>query len=268
MPRRYPPEFRRKALELLKSGCTAAEVAADIDVSEQTVYNWRNQGYIETEQAGRSPIENVEVAAVASKRACERRTQILAAARELAVQNELGLEAITVRAVSARAGIAIGTLRRHFPSQRELIDAVVIDTVDVAVDDSVVTNAAFPVQDRLTHAVLQLCPLELEDRTRMNAWLSFYASPLGSPTRKLVENATAQCHRNFRNWLGTLAESGALDATDIDVTANTLISLIKGLVLEAATPGSPISIPLARTILESTVHDILDRAGKGPAKNQ
>lgn len=40
MPRRYPPEFRRKVLDLLKLGRTVAEVAAGLDVTEQTIYNW------------------------------------------------------------------------------------------------------------------------------------------------------------------------------------------------------------------------------------
>ncbi|WP_454836796.1 transposase [Rhodococcus qingshengii] len=43
MPRRYPPEFRRKVLDLLKTGRTVAEVAASLDVTEQTIYNWRNE---------------------------------------------------------------------------------------------------------------------------------------------------------------------------------------------------------------------------------
>ena len=44
MPRRYPPEFRRKVLDLLKSGRTVAEVAAGLDVTEQTIYNWLGPG--------------------------------------------------------------------------------------------------------------------------------------------------------------------------------------------------------------------------------
>jgi len=50
MPRRYPPEFRRKVLDLLKAGRTVAEVAADLAVSDQTIYNWRNQDLIDTGQ--------------------------------------------------------------------------------------------------------------------------------------------------------------------------------------------------------------------------
>ena len=44
MPRRHPPEFRRKVLDLLKSGRTVAEVAAGLDVTEQTIYNWLGPG--------------------------------------------------------------------------------------------------------------------------------------------------------------------------------------------------------------------------------
>ena len=64
MPRRYPPEFRRKVLDLLKSGRTVAEVAAALDVTEQTIYNWRNQEPIDTGQKpGLSSIESAELAA-------------------------------------------------------------------------------------------------------------------------------------------------------------------------------------------------------------
>ena len=50
MPRRYPPEFRRKVLDLLKSGRTVADVASGRAVTEQTIYNWRNQGLVDTGQ--------------------------------------------------------------------------------------------------------------------------------------------------------------------------------------------------------------------------
>jgi transposase-like protein len=40
MPRRYPPEFRRKVLDLLKAGRTVTQVAADLQISDQTIYNW------------------------------------------------------------------------------------------------------------------------------------------------------------------------------------------------------------------------------------
>ena len=43
MPKRYPPEFRRRVLALLKAGRSVAEVASDLGVSGQAIYNWRRQ---------------------------------------------------------------------------------------------------------------------------------------------------------------------------------------------------------------------------------
>ena len=43
----YPPEFRRQAVELMRSGTPLKEVAADLGVSEQTWRNWRRQGDID-----------------------------------------------------------------------------------------------------------------------------------------------------------------------------------------------------------------------------
>jgi putative transposase len=50
MPRRYPPEFRRKVLDLLKAGRTVAQLVNDLQISDQTIYNWRRQELIDTGQ--------------------------------------------------------------------------------------------------------------------------------------------------------------------------------------------------------------------------
>ena len=41
--RGYPPEFRRRVLDLVDGGRTVSEVANDLEVSEQTIYTWRRQ---------------------------------------------------------------------------------------------------------------------------------------------------------------------------------------------------------------------------------
>jgi len=38
MPYRYPPEFRRKVLDLIAAGRSVASIAADPGVSDQTIY--------------------------------------------------------------------------------------------------------------------------------------------------------------------------------------------------------------------------------------
>src|SRR6266536_1874644 len=47
MPRRYPPEFRRRVLDLIGSGRKFADVARDLGVSGQTIYYWRKQDLID-----------------------------------------------------------------------------------------------------------------------------------------------------------------------------------------------------------------------------
>ncbi len=48
MPYRYPPEFRRRVLDSIASGRSVASIAADLGVSDQTIYTWRKQELIDT----------------------------------------------------------------------------------------------------------------------------------------------------------------------------------------------------------------------------
>jgi transposase len=45
--RGYPPEFRRKVLDLVEAGRSVAEVAGDLEISDQSIYTWRRQDRID-----------------------------------------------------------------------------------------------------------------------------------------------------------------------------------------------------------------------------
>lgn len=76
MPRRYPVEFRRKVLDLIEAGKPVAEIAAQLAITAQTVYNWRNQDQIDRGvRAGISTAESVELTA-ARKRIRELETEL------------------------------------------------------------------------------------------------------------------------------------------------------------------------------------------------
>lgn len=51
MAKGYPPEFRRRVLDLVASGRRIADVARDLGVSGQTIYNWRRQDRIDRGEA-------------------------------------------------------------------------------------------------------------------------------------------------------------------------------------------------------------------------
>lgn len=45
--RGYPPEFRRRVLDLLTAGRKVVDLARDLGISEQTIYTWRRQERID-----------------------------------------------------------------------------------------------------------------------------------------------------------------------------------------------------------------------------
>jgi transposase len=62
--RDYPPEFRRRVLDLIEAGRKVAEVADDLGISDQTIYTWRRQDRIDRGlEAGLSPAEKAELVA-------------------------------------------------------------------------------------------------------------------------------------------------------------------------------------------------------------
>ena len=74
--RGYPAEFRRRVVELVESGRKVAEVAADLGISDQTIYTWRRQDRIDRGlEAGLSSAERSELAA-ARKRIRELETEL------------------------------------------------------------------------------------------------------------------------------------------------------------------------------------------------
>ena len=47
MRRGYPPEFRRKVIDLVEANRKVADVARDLGISDQTIYAWRRQERID-----------------------------------------------------------------------------------------------------------------------------------------------------------------------------------------------------------------------------
>ena len=61
--RGYPPEFRRRALDLLAAGRRATDLARDLGISSQTIYLWRHQEQIDRGLvAGLTSTERTELA--------------------------------------------------------------------------------------------------------------------------------------------------------------------------------------------------------------
>jgi len=85
--RGYPPEFRRRALDLLAAGRRATDLARDLGISSQTIYLWRHQEQIDRGLvAGLTSTERTELAAAKRRiRELEAELEIHRRASELLV---------------------------------------------------------------------------------------------------------------------------------------------------------------------------------------
>lgn len=62
--RGYPPEFRRKVLDLVAAGRPVVDVARDLGISAQSIYTWRRQDRIDKGlEPGLSSTEKSELTA-------------------------------------------------------------------------------------------------------------------------------------------------------------------------------------------------------------
>jgi transposase-like protein len=98
MPYRYPPEFRRRVLDLVAAGRSVASIAADLGVSDQTIYTWRRQELIDTGiEPGLTTIEAAELRS-AKRRIAELETELVVTRRA----NELLKEQVASPKVGSR----------------------------------------------------------------------------------------------------------------------------------------------------------------------
>jgi putative transposase len=123
VPRPYPPEFRRRALDLVGSGRTVGDVARSLGIAESCLHRWRQQDLIDRGlRPGAGAVESAELAAARQRiRGLEEEVKILrkaAAAVEQVVPPKdryrliAGLRAEGVRA--GRACHALGVSRSGY----------------------------------------------------------------------------------------------------------------------------------------------------------
>jgi transposase len=87
--RGYPPEFRRKVLDLVEAGRPIAEIAQALGISDQSIYTWRRQDRIDRGlEPGLTSVEQGELAA-AKRRIAELETELHAMRRAMELVREV-----------------------------------------------------------------------------------------------------------------------------------------------------------------------------------
>ena len=192
------------------------------------------------------------------------RAKILIAACEMFGEDQAS--SLSVRSVAARAGVSMGSLRHHFPTQRALRDAVLETIYDVVTaDDDVIHDTSLPARDRLVRCLrLVLAPLA-GDKARQ-AWITFFdafVAPEPTDEHRASYAAIAdEGRRRVEHWLTVLDKEGARVAGDLTSQATFLNTVLSGLSLDRAMPVDD-SLLHTETATLYTAVDAVVKSAKG-----
>src|SRR6202522_2261021 len=123
---------------------------------------------------------------------------------------QFGHEGVSVRRISAAAGVSIGLINHHFPSKSGLI-AETYETLALSLLESIraqAQNKAAAPRDRLSGFFRASFAPEIIDPQLFNVWLVFWGMVAHSPEIPAVHNKTYGKYRAMlESMLGQLAES-------------------------------------------------------------
>jgi AcrR family transcriptional regulator len=170
---------------------------------------------------------------------------------------------LSVRAVAARAGVSVGSLRHFFPTQQALVDTVIAGIYDLDIPDDPMQNTASDPGDRLV-ACLQLLLTQVGTGARAREHVrgihdAYVASPPSADaTHAFLALERLTVHRIAR-WLSVLRDEGALASGDLDVQARFLSTVVNGLSFERALPGDRERLTFEVDTLRTAADSILQR---------
>lgn len=149
--------------------------------------------------------------------------------------------AVSVRSVAARAGVSTGSLRHHFPTQRQLMDAVLPLVYDLVLPQDSIHDTSIPARDRLMAALQHLLSPTGHDVDPRTAWIQAFDRYV---TTEPTEAARAEylgiereLHRRIEYALTVLQDEGSLPPGDKPRRARFLMTVLNGLSTAQAFPG-------------------------------
>ncbi|MFD3745678.1 TetR family transcriptional regulator [Nocardia sp. NPDC058633] len=191
------------------------------------------------------------------------RAKIIIAACEMI--DEDPASTLSVRTVAARAGVSMGSLRHHFPTQRALRDAVLHTIYDiVTTDDRIIEDRSVPARDRLVQCLRQVLAVEVGEQARQ-AWITFFDAFVAPEPTADIRTAylalAAEGQRRVEHWLALLTREGAVPEGDNAQRAAFLNTVLNGLSIERALPADDSLLQRETATLYAAVDSIL-----GPAR--
>jgi TetR/AcrR family transcriptional repressor of bet genes len=146
-----------------------------------------------------------------------------------------GHKGVSVRRISAAAGVSIGLINHHFPSISGLV-AEAYETLALSLQDSITgqaENRSASPRDKLSGFFRASFAPEILDPALFNVWLVFWSMVAHSPEIRAVHDRTYGKYRKaLESLLGQLAQSGAAPHFKVRLAAIALSALLDGLWVE------------------------------------
>jgi TetR/AcrR family transcriptional regulator, cholesterol catabolism regulator len=183
------------------------------------------------------------------------RDRILRAAIEIA-QGGDGAR-VSVRNVAVRAGVGMGTLRYHFRTQRELLDAVLASIYEESLPDDRIRDASVPAMDRLLECLWHLVtPIGLDAVARQN-WAEIFRTFIDPDAAEVERAGYVELHRGasrrVESWLSILVEEGSLAAGDNTERARFLLAVVNGIAIQRALPSDVAPLDVENAVLRTAI---------------
>jgi AcrR family transcriptional regulator len=193
-------------------------------------------------------------------RLAETRRRITTAARELIAEG--GYVAAQVAPVANRAGVAVGTVYRHFPSKSDLFAEVFREASQHEVDAmrAAIDAGPGPAADRVAIGIETFARRALAGRRL--AW-----ALLAEPVDPAVEAERLHFRHSYRDLMAEVIaegiEAGELPPQDVDATAAALIGAIGETMIGPLSPTSNGGDPDA--VVASLINFCTRAIGEEPA---
>jgi TetR/AcrR family transcriptional repressor of bet genes len=153
----------------------------------------------------------------------------------LSCLKQYGHEGVSVRRISAAAGVSIGLINHHFPSKSGLI-AETYETLALSLLDSIrrqAENKSVSPRDRLSNFFRASFAPEILDPQLFNVWLVFWSMVAHSSEIRAVHFSTYAKYRAvLESLLGQLVDSGAAPPFRLRPAAIALSALLDGFWVE------------------------------------
>ena len=159
----------------------------------------------------------------------------------LSCLKQYGHGGVSVRRISAAAGVSIGLINHHFPSKSGLV-AEAYETLAISLQDSIHRQAdagSGSPRERLSGFFRASFGPEIIDPALFSVWLVFWSMVAHSPEMREVHDRTYGKYRNLlETLLGQLAQTGVAPQFKLRPAAVALSALLDGLWVELSLSSS------------------------------